>query len=132
MGIGFQRGSSAQLITIAIAEVLQKNLLDERAIAGIATIDTKAFDTALVELCHLHNWLCRTFSPEKLSTVAVPNPSAIITKATGTPSVAEAAAILAATKNAGLGAKLLVPKCIFRLSEQSDAVTVAVAEEIEP
>ncbi|MBU7585900.1 MAG: cobalamin biosynthesis protein [Nostoc sp. TH1S01] len=131
VGIGFKQGTSVQLIVIAIEEVLQKHLLDESAIAGIATIDTKASDTALVELCNRQNWLLRTFSAEKLSTVPVPNPSTIITKTKGTPSVAEAAAILAAD-NAGLGAKLLVPKNIFRGSGLPGVVTVAVAEETQP
>ncbi|MBD2455715.1 cobalamin biosynthesis protein [Nostoc sp. FACHB-87] len=129
VGIGFKQGTSAQLMVIAIEQVFQKYLLDESAIAGIATIDTKASDTALIEICHQRHWLLQTFSAAKLSTVIVPNPSAIITTATGTPSVAEAAAILAAD-NAKLGAKLLVPKNIFRLSELPGVVTVAVAQEI--
>ncbi|WP_103125261.1 cobalamin biosynthesis protein [Nostoc cycadae] len=132
VGIGFQRSSSPQLMAIAIEEVFQKNLLDESAIAGIATIDTKALDIALGEICQLRNWLLQTFSAKELATVAVPNPSAIITKATGTPSVAEAAAILAAAKNVQLGAKLLVPKNIFRLSALPGVVTVAVAEAMQP
>ncbi|MBE9209309.1 cobalamin biosynthesis protein [Nostoc sp. LEGE 06077] len=132
VGVGFKRGSASQLIAIAIEEVFQKNLLDERAIAGIATIDTKASDSALVELCYLRNWLLQTFSAEKLSTITVPNPSATITRATGTPSVAEAAAILAAAKKGGLEAELLVPKNIFRLSGLPGVVTVAVAEELQP
>lgn len=130
VGVGFQQGSLQKLIAIAIEEVFQKNLLNEKAIAGIATIDTKASNTALVELCTLRYWLLTSFSAAKLSNVAVPNPSKIITKATGTPSVAEAAAILAAAKNAELGAKLIVPKYIFRLPGQP-AVTVAVAEEMQ-
>ncbi|WP_255525348.1 cobalamin biosynthesis protein [Fortiea sp. LEGE XX443] len=119
-------------MTIAIQEIFKKNLLEESAIAGLATINTKASDTALVELCYLRNWRLKTFSAEHLSTVAVPNPEEIITKATGTPSVAEAAAILAAVKNQGLDTKLLVAKQIFRLSGQPGTVTIAVAEEIFP
>jgi len=127
VGVGFQRGSSQQLIARAIEEVFQKNLLYEKAIAGIATIDTKASDTDLLELCYLRHWVLKTFSAQKLSTVAVPHPSEIITKVTGTPSVAEAAAILAAVNNEGL----LVPKQIFRLSSQPGAITIAVAKETQ-
>ncbi|MBD2496801.1 cobalamin biosynthesis protein [Nostoc sp. FACHB-280] len=130
VGIGFKQGTAAQLMVIAIEQVFKKYLLDESAIAGIATIDTKASDTALIEICHHRHWLLQTFSAAKLSTVLVPNPSTIITKATGTPSVAEAAAILAAD-NAKLGAKLLVPKNIVRLSELPGVVTVAVAKELQ-
>jgi len=126
VGIGFKRGSSQHLIEIAIQEIFQKNLLNETAIAGLATIDTKASAACLLELCSLRNWQCKTFSAQKLSTVPVPNPKAIITTAVGTPSVAEAAAILAASR---LDFELLLPKNIFRLPDQPGIVTIAVAEE---
>lgn len=126
VGLGFKRGSSQQLIELAIQEVFQKNLLNERAIAGLATIDTKASEAALLELCRLSNWQFKTFSAQKLSTVAVPNPAEIITTAVGTPSVAEAAAILAASR---LDLELLLPKKIFRLPGQPGVVTIAVAEQ---
>ncbi|MBD2450606.1 cobalamin biosynthesis protein [Nostoc sp. FACHB-152] len=128
IGIGFKRGSSQQLIEIAIQEVFQKNLLDESAIAGLATIDTKASENFLIELCRLRNWQFKIFSAQQLSTVEVPNPTEIITTAVGTPSVAEAAAILAASR---LDFDLLLPKQIFRLPGEPGVVTIAVAEEIQ-
>jgi cobalamin biosynthesis protein CbiG len=126
VGLGCKRGSSQQLIETAIHKVFQENLLNENAIAGLATIDTKASDYALLKLCHLHNWQFKTFSAQQLSTVTVPNPAEIITTAVGTPSVAEAAAILGAFR---LDFELLLPKYIFRLPGQPGVVTIAVAEE---
>ncbi|WP_313950788.1 cobalamin biosynthesis protein [Nostoc sp. FACHB-110] len=126
MGIGFKRDSSQQLMAIAIQEVFQKNLLNQNAIAGLATIDTKASEAALLELCRLYNWQLKTFSAKNLSTIKVPHPQEIITTAVGTPSVAEAAAILAAGR---WDFELLLPKQIFRLSGQPGVVTLAVAQE---
>ncbi len=141
VGIGCQRGTSGQLIDRAIQQVFQENRLAESAIAGIATIDTKASEVGLLELCHLRNWPLKTFCAEILCTVCIPNPTKITEEAVGTPSVAEAAAILAASQLTSsltvslltsaevLGVSFLVPKRIFRLQGQPGAVTVAVAQE---
>jgi cobalamin biosynthesis protein CbiG len=128
IGIGFKRGSSQHLIKTAIEKVFQDNLLDESAIAGLATIDTKASENFLIELCHLHNWQFKIFSAKQLSTVEVPNPAEIVSQAVGTPSIAEAAAILAASR---LDFELLLPKHIFRLPGEPGVVTIAVAKEIQ-
>lgn len=141
VGIGCQRGTSGQLIDMAIEQVFQENRLAQNAIAGIATIDTKASEVGLLEICRLRNWPLKTFSAEVLRTVFVPNPATIIDQAVGTPSVAEAAAILAASQlttsstlslfasTEVLTVGLLVPKRIFRLQGQLGAVTIAVAQE---
>lgn len=51
VGVGCQRGLSRELIEAAIAHVFRENQLSQNAIAGIATIDTKADEVGLVELC---------------------------------------------------------------------------------
>lgn len=161
VGIGCKRGISTQLIEKAIQQVFTENQLNQSAIAGIATIDNKASEVGLVEFCQLHNLSLKTFPSEILRLVSVPNPTKITDQAMGTPSVAEAAAILAGANidlqtktvnqicsthetvklNAGsfnltssltaVGVKCLVPKQIFRLEEEPGAVTVAVAQGIE-
>jgi cobalt-precorrin 5A hydrolase len=135
VGIGCKRGTSWQLIDWAIEQVFRENQLCQSAIAGIATIDTKASEVGLVELCHLRNLPLTSFSAEILRCVCVPNPATITERKVGTPSVAEAAAILAANLIAspfnsteGLGMRLLVPKQIFQLKGQPGAVTLAVAQ----
>jgi cobalt-precorrin 5A hydrolase/precorrin-3B C17-methyltransferase len=134
VGIGCQRGSSRLLIATAIEEILWSNQLDQNAIAGIATIDTKASEVGLVEFCRLRNLPLKTFCAEVLRHVCVPNPAKIIDQQVGTPSVAEAATILAAsaaslwTNTQQLQVKLVVPKQIFRLQGQLGAVTIAVAQ----
>lgn len=138
VGLGCQRGTSRSQIEKAIQAALRTHHLAEAAIAGLATIDTKAAHSQLVEFCRDHSFPLRCFSAALLSAVSVPNPSRVAETKIGTPSVAEAAAILAAqeinvanqTQNEvvrHLLPSLRISKQIFRESD-SEAVTVAVAE----
>ena len=141
VGIGCKRGTSWQLIDWAIEKVFRENQLFPSAIAGIATIDTKASEVGLVKLCRLRNLPLKTFSAKILSSVCVPNPATITDDKVGTPSVAEAAAMLAAsqltwltvfpfTNIEELRVRFLVPKQIFQIQGQSGAVTLAVAQAL--
>ncbi|MBW4454388.1 MAG: cobalamin biosynthesis protein [Nostoc indistinguendum CM1-VF10] len=143
VGIGCKRGTSWQLIDWAIEQAFGENQLCQSAIAGIATIDTKASEFGLVKLCHLRNLPLKTFSAQILRCVCVPNPATITEHKVGTPSVAEAAAILAATQTPlltvspftstkALGVRFLIPKQIFKLEGQPGAVTLAVAQAPTP
>jgi len=124
IGIGCERGTSKKLIHTAIAKVCQRYHLAEEAIAGIATIDIKADEKGILELCNERQYPLKTFSADKLNQVQVPNPSNIVQEEVGTPSVAEAAAILACmTQNS-----LLVPKQIVKEEGEKGAVTVAIAQ----
>ncbi|MBO1350712.1 MAG: precorrin-3B C(17)-methyltransferase [Hormoscilla sp. GUM202] len=123
VGIGCERGTSRRLIERAITEVMQAHGLAEGAIAGVATIDLKADE--LAELCRDRLFPLRSFPAEMLRSVTVPTPSNVVEKAVGTPSVAEAAALLAA--GAEPEASLLVAKQIFRTAGELGAVTVAIA-----
>ncbi len=126
VGIGCERGTSRQLIETAIEQVCRDHQLAESAIAGITTIDLKADEVGLLQLCQERNLPLRTFSSDVLRLIDVPNPSAVVAAEVGTPSVAEAAALAAAvtpTPN-----PLIVPKQIFRAEGQPGAVTVAIAQ----
>ncbi|MDM9385615.1 precorrin-3B C(17)-methyltransferase [Chlorogloeopsis sp. ULAP01] len=123
VGIGCERGSSRHLIKTAIGQLFREYQLAEDAIAGIATINIKADEVGLVELCQERHWPLKTFAAEVLRTVSVPNPSLVVEKEVGTPSVAEAAALFAAGE-----VRLFVPKQIFRLPGEPGAVTIAVAQ----
>jgi cobalt-precorrin 5A hydrolase/precorrin-3B C17-methyltransferase len=137
VGIGCERGTSRQLIETAIGQVCRSNYLSKRAIAGIATIDIKADEVGLVELCRDRHWPLRTFPADVLRSVNVPNPSAVVDKEVGTPSVAEAAALLVGQARClsevkggqdACPTKLVVAKQIFKLEGQLGAVTVAIAQ----
>lgn len=143
VGIGCERGTSAQLIEAAIQYFFRINHLAEGAIAGIASIDLKADEVGLLELCRNRNLPLRCYAAELLRSITVPNPSLVVETEVGTPSVAEAAAILAARQQdetIGWNAKfsefpldkesesnLLVTKQIFRQTDLTGAVTLAIA-----
>ena len=126
VGVGCERGTSRKLIETAIEQVCRHFHLAQSAIAGIATIELKADEAGILELCRDRQWPLKTFSAEALSQVDVPTPSEVVAQEVGTPSVAEAAAVLA-TQNS-TPTPLLVPKQIFRLDDEPGAVTVAIAQ----
>lgn len=146
IGIGCERGSSRRLIETSIQQVLHAHRLAQGAIAGIATIDLKANESGLVELCQAKAWPLRCFAAESLKQIPVPTPSAIVETEVGTPSVAEAAAILATqplSSNVSTSMEdqdirlpsakvylstLRVHKQIMRLEGEPGAVTVAIAQ----
>ncbi|UKO96694.1 cobalamin biosynthesis protein [Nostoc sp. UHCC 0870] len=127
IGFGCQSGISSELLLVAIEQVFQNYNLPQTAIAGLATIDIKASEPGLIEFCRSYDLPLKTFPAESLSSVVVPHPTVAIAKIVGTPSVAEASAILAASQ-LNFAVKLLVPKQIFRLPAQPGAVTIAVAQ----
>lgn len=131
VGVGCRRGTSRRVVETAIAQVCQSHHFAQGAIAGIATLDIKADEVGLLELCEAHDWPLKTFPSEVLKSVAVPTQSTVVAQEVGTPSVAEAAAIVVAQGLNYPGETcnfLLVPKQIFRLEGESGAVTVAIAQ----
>ncbi|WP_460192673.1 precorrin-3B C(17)-methyltransferase [Thermosynechococcus sp. FA-CM-4201] len=123
LGIGCERGTSAALIQQAIDHTLAQAGLSPRAIAGLASIDRKADEVGLCQVAEAQDWPSRWFSAQELARVAVPTPSAIVAAEMGTPSVAEAAAVLASE-----GGRLIVPKQIYRQGGEPGAVTIAIAQ----
>ncbi|MDY7014340.1 MAG: cobalamin biosynthesis protein, partial [Cyanobacteriota bacterium] len=95
VGMGCERGTSRDVMEAAIAQVFEQFHLAEAAIAGIATIDLKADEVGFLELCRDRDWPLKTFRAEPLRSLEVPTPSQVVEREVGTPSVAEAAAILA-------------------------------------
>ncbi|MGF1481524.1 MAG: precorrin-3B C(17)-methyltransferase [Cyanophyceae cyanobacterium] len=122
VGVGCERGTSARTIAAAVEQVCQRAHLAQEAIAGVATIALKADEAGILKLCR-DRFPLKTFSAAQLRQVAVPTPSEVVEQAVGTPSVAEAAAMLACSES-----HLLVPKQVFRLEGEPGAVTVAIAQ----
>ncbi|MEA5618655.1 cobalamin biosynthesis protein [Cronbergia sp. UHCC 0137] len=127
VGIGCQKGISSQFIQESIEKVFQEYQLIQNNMTGIATIDSKTSELGLIEYCHLHNLPIKFFTAAILATVSVPNPAQITQKSVGTPSVAEASAILAASKHTSRSGTLLVPKQIMKLPEKVGMLTLAIA-----
>jgi cobalt-precorrin 5A hydrolase len=123
IGIGCQRGVSKLAIQSAIESVFTAYNLDLATVAGLATLDRKANEPGLVEYCRESGWLLKIYSPEQLSSIAVTNPSQLVSSLVGTVSVAEAAALCAAQTDI-----LLVSKQIFKNDPEHGFVTLAIAQ----
>lgn len=96
LGLGCDRGTPMETIARAIDEALAQaggNLAD---VATVASIDLKADETGLLEVAVRHGWTIVFHPAATLAAVDVPNPSETVRRYTGTPSVSEAAALLAA------------------------------------
>ena len=100
LGLGCDRGTSLATMQQAIAQALLHMGASLPQVAAVATIDIKADETCLQELAALHGWRIQFYPARALAAVPVPNPSATVLRYTGTPSVSEAAALLAAGKAA--------------------------------
>jgi cobalt-precorrin 5A hydrolase len=112
VGVGARPGTPADEIEAALVAA------GIGAADLVATVDTRVGDTGIAEVARRHGWPLVSYSASLLAVVDVPGPSTVVSSATGTPSVAEAAALLAA----GAGATLVVPKT------STARVTVALAE----
>jgi len=132
VGVGCERGTPQAVIDAAVSQIFAAHDLAEAAIAGMATINLKADEQGILEFCQERHLPLRCFPAEALQAIPVPNPSEIVNAEVGTPSVAEAAALLASQTLASCSANiqaphLLIPKQIVRLDNQPGAVTIAVA-----
>jgi len=114
VGIGASRGVNADEVEALVATSLADARLSPLSVSRLATVDAKADEPGIVEYAHRLGVPLTTYAVERLAGVDVPNPSAAPLAAIGTPSVAEAAALVEAPE-------LVVAKC------KSAMATVAVA-----
>jgi cobalamin biosynthesis protein CbiG len=112
VGVGAVSGVTAEEVLAAIDAVLPPGTADVR----LATLDARAAEPGIVAAAARRSWPLTGHPAERLAGVEVPSPSARVATAVGTPSVAEAAALLA-------GGSLLVGKTVH------GRVTVAVADD---
>jgi cobalt-precorrin 5A hydrolase len=95
LGLGCDRGTPAATIEQSIVEALAACNAQLADVHSVASIDLKANEYGLLQVAEKHGWTIRFYSAAKLAGVDVPNPSETVRKHTGTPSVSEAAALLA-------------------------------------
>ena len=112
LGVGVEPGTPVEHLTDAVAA------LGEVTITVVATVDRRRGERSIDAVATGRT--LRAYTTEELDAVEVPNPSAVVRRLTGTGSVAEAAAILAARETGGVGV-LVVEK------QRGAGVTVALA-----
>ena len=96
LGIGCDRNTPHATLAQVIDEALQRLGRDWSTVKAVASIDLKADEMAMQQLMQQCGCDIRFYSAAQLAQVPVPNPSETVRKYTGTPSVSEAAALLAA------------------------------------
>ncbi|MEU6671147.1 precorrin-3B C(17)-methyltransferase [Streptomyces sp. NPDC046727] len=103
VGVGASKGAPAEEVLALVEAALREAGLSPKSVAELATVDAKAEEPGIVAAAERLGVPLVTYSAEELAGVAVPNPSDAPLAAVGTPSVAEAAALVR-------GGELLVPK----------------------
>ena len=118
VGVGASSDAPVDAAASLLADALSGSGLARESVAEVATIDRRAGDPVVTAL----GFPVHSFAAPELAGVPVPNPSPVVAHEVGTPSVAEAAALLAA----GPGSTLVVEK------RRGQAATVAVARRAGP
>jgi len=94
VGAGASRGVPAAEIGQLIDSTLAELGLSPRSVRHLATAEVKADEDGLQAAAAERGWRVVTHPAEQLAAVPVPNPSEVVRRAIGTPSVAEAAALI--------------------------------------
>ncbi|WP_347987760.1 cobalamin biosynthesis protein [Methylomonas sp. AM2-LC] len=123
VGIGCDRGTSLQTLQDALMQALKQGGLDVSAVVGLASIDKKNDEQAILQLAAVQGWPLYFYPAEVLAKIQVPNPSEVVMKYMGTPAVAEAAALQAANTDIQ---NLLVEKYKY-LGANGKNATVSIA-----
>ncbi|MFD8387851.1 precorrin-3B C(17)-methyltransferase [Streptomyces sp. NPDC059680] len=103
VGVGASRGAPVEEVLGLVEGALREAGLSPRSVAELATVDAKSEEPGIVAAAERLGVPLMTYSAEELAAVEVPHPSHAPLAAVGTPSVAEAAALVR-------GGELLVPK----------------------
>lgn len=96
LGLGCDRGTPEVTVRQAIDEALAVLELAHSDVEATASIDLKSDEAGLISAVRACGWPIRFYPASVLAAVEVPNPSETVRRYTGTPSVAEAAALLCA------------------------------------
>ena len=123
LGLGCDRDTPLSTVKEAIDQALVLCHAHMNDVQAVGSIDLKADEPALQQLAEQQGWTIHFYTAQELAEVDVPNPSETVRKHTGTPSVSEAAALLAARTDK---THLLIEKHRLRGPDGRDA-TVSIA-----
>ncbi|MFN0071118.1 MAG: precorrin-4 C(11)-methyltransferase [Chloroflexota bacterium] len=116
LGVGCSSGAAFSELEALVLSALAEAELTRLSVAALATIDRRADEPAILELAGYFGCPVHTYTADQLATQNVPTPSETVHAAVGTPSVCEAAALLAS------GTDVLV-----QTKRKNDVATVAIA-----
>ena len=124
LGLGCDRGTPEETIRTAIVGALASVNLSVDDVVAAASIDKKSDETGLLSVCKQFGWDCTWYAADELAKVDVPNPSEVVMRYVGTPSVGEAAAIL---KAGGSKDDLIVEKYKYKGHDGKNATVSVVS-----
>lgn len=123
LGLGCDRDTPPDVVEQGVLKFLSEEGLSSKSVKGVASIDKKADEPALVALAKKYNWPFEVYPAEELDVVkGIENPSETVKKYVGTRSVAEAASLLRANTSF-----LLMPKKSFNMQKGGKNMTCAIA-----
>ncbi len=128
LGLGCDRGTCLATIEAAIDQALQSAHLNKQDIVQFASIDKKQDELAFLALAKKYSLPLHFYPASELAKVDVPSPSAVVMKYMGTPSVSEAAALLAAKTDK---VNLVVEKFKFCGTDNKNATVSIVIQPTE-
>jgi len=102
VGVGASRGVSAEEVLGLVAAALAEAGLSAASLRCLATADVKADEPGIVEAARRLGVPLATHETDVLAEVETPHPSDIVRGAVGTPSVAEAAALVSSGVSRGV------------------------------
>ncbi|NVD70573.1 cobalamin biosynthesis protein [Duganella sp. BJB1802] len=129
MGLGCDRGVALDTVREAVRDALAAAGAQPAQVVAAASIMLKKDEAALLALAQEHGWPLHFYEAHELAAVEVPHPSETVRHYTGTPSVSEAAALLAAGPDTPMTA-LVVEKHKHKGADGRNA-TVSIAR-IQP
>jgi len=126
LGVGASRGCPAGELAALADAALAEAGLTRGSVVAVSSADVKADEPAILALAAALGAPTRFLPAGELSAVDVPTPSAVVAEHVGTPSVAEAAALLVAADVAA-GADATGPARLLVTKRRSAHATCAVA-----
>ncbi|WJW75700.1 cobalamin biosynthesis protein [Thiohalobacter sp. IOR34] len=123
LGLGCDRDTPAETIETAISDALARLDRGPEVVVAAGSIDRKSDEAGLLRVAERHGWKLHFHTADELARIEVPNPSETVRKYMGTPSVAEAAALILA---GGDMRRLLIEKHKHRGPDGRNA-TVSIA-----
>jgi cobalt-precorrin 5A hydrolase len=125
VGLGCDRGVLLSTVREAVLGALAQVGAQPDQVEAAASITLKRDEAAFLALAEELNWPLYFYDAPALAQVEVPHPSETVRRYTGTPSVSEAAALLAA--GPGTPMRALVIEKYKQRGEDGRNVTVSIA-----
>jgi cobalt-precorrin 5A hydrolase len=127
IGLGCDRGVAVRTVREAVLAALAEAGAEPAQVTAAASIALKRDEAALLAIAREYGWPLHFYEAAALAAVPEPHPSETVLRHTGTPSVSEAAALLAAGENTPMTA-LVVEKYKYRGADGRHA-TVSIARK---